>query len=57
MKMVQKITLEIGGMMCGMCENHVNDAIRNEFTVKKVISSHTKNRPLLLQRKILKKRN
>ena len=55
--MVQKITLEIDGMMCGMCENHVNDAIRNEFTVKKVTSSHTKNRSLLLQRKILKKRN
>ena len=25
-----KITLEIDGMMCGMCEAHVNDAIRRD---------------------------
>lgn len=39
---MEKITLQIEGMMCGMCENHVNDAIRNAFDVKKVTSSHTK---------------
>ncbi len=27
-------------MMCGMCEAHVNDAIRNNLKVKKVTSSH-----------------
>ena len=27
---VIKITLQIDGMMCGMCEAHVNDAIRRE---------------------------
>ena len=32
--------LEIEGMMCGMCESHVNDAIRNNFKVKEVKSSH-----------------
>ena len=32
--------LEIDGMMCGMCESHVNDAIRNNFSVKSVKSSH-----------------
>lgn len=37
-----KTTLKIKGMMCGMCEAHVNDAIRNEFNVKKVTSSHSK---------------
>ncbi len=26
-----KTTLKIDGMMCGMCESHVNDAIRNAF--------------------------
>lgn len=26
--------------MCGMCEAHVNDAIRNAIPVKKVSSSH-----------------
>ena len=35
-------TLKIDGMMCGMCEAHINDAIRREFAVKKVTSSHGK---------------
>ena len=29
-------------MMCGMCEAHVNEAIRGAFRVRKVTSSHTK---------------
>ena len=37
-----KITMKIDGMMCGMCESHINDAIRKSFSVKKVISSHSK---------------
>ena len=36
-----KTTLKIDGMMCGMCESHVNTAIRNNFKVKKVNSSHS----------------
>lgn len=39
-----RITLEIEGMACGMCEAHVNDAIRKAFTVKKVTSSHSKRK-------------
>ena len=39
-----KITLEIEGMMCGMCESHINDAIRRAFAVKKVSSSHSRGR-------------
>lgn len=39
---MQKITLEIDGMMCGMCESHMNDLIRQKFNVKKVSSSHSK---------------
>ena len=35
-----KTTLRIDGMMCSMCEAHINDAIRNNFDVKKVSSSH-----------------
>ena len=27
-------TLKINGMACGMCESHVNDAIRNAFAVE-----------------------
>lgn len=39
-----KTVVEVDGMMCGMCESHVNDAVRKAFTVKKVNSSHTKGR-------------
>ena len=31
-----EIILGVEGMRCGMCEAHVNDAIRNNFKVKKV---------------------
>lgn len=34
-----KQTLHIEGMMCGMCEAHINDALRRAFGVKKVVSS------------------
>ena len=37
-----KTTLTIDGMMCGMCESHVNDAVRAACAVKKVSSSHKK---------------
>lgn len=37
-----KTTLQIDGMMCAMCESHVNDAVRNACKVKKVTSSHKK---------------
>lgn len=37
-----KVTMKIDGMSCGMCEAHINDAIRKVFSVKKVTSSHRK---------------
>ena len=37
-----KTTLAIDGMMCAMCESHVNDAVRGAMRVKKVTSSHKK---------------
>ncbi len=40
--------VKIEGMMCGMCEAHINDAIRAAFPVKKVSSSHTKNETVIL---------
>ncbi len=43
-----KITLKIDGMMCGMCESHVNDAVRRAFPVKKVTSSHRKGETVIL---------
>lgn len=39
-----KITLEVEGMHCGMCETHVNDVVRRVEGVKKVKSSHAKGR-------------
>ncbi len=39
-----KITLEVEGMRCGMCETHVNDVVRRVDGVKKVKSSHAKGR-------------
>ena len=41
--MMWKYTIEVTGMMCGMCESHVNDAVRKAFPVKKVTSSRSKN--------------
>ena len=43
-----KITVGVDGMMCGMCENHINDAIRKVFSVKKVASSHSKGQTVIL---------
>ena len=37
-----KYTVQVSGMMCGMCESHVNDAVRRAFAVKKVASSRSK---------------
>lgn len=34
-----KTVLKIDGMMCGMCEAHMNEVIRENFKVKKVTSS------------------
>ena len=40
--------VKIEGMMCGMCEAHINDAIRAAFPVKKVSSSHGKGEAVIL---------
>ena len=39
---MEKITVKIDGMMCGMCESHMNDTFRQNFKVKMVSSSHAK---------------
>lgn len=46
-----KITVGIEGMACGMCETHINEAVRNAFRVKKVTSSHTKKQTVILAEK------
>jgi len=40
---MNKVTMKIDGMACGMCEAHVNDVIRKVVPqAKKVASSHAK---------------
>ncbi len=43
-----KITIGIEGMACGMCEAHINDAVRQNFSVKRVTSSHTKKQTIII---------
>lgn len=45
-----RITLKIDGMMCGMCETHINDEIRKNFAVIKVGSSHTKGETIIISK-------
>ena len=43
-----KTTIKVNGMMCGMCESHVNDTVRNKLKVKKVSSSHTNGETVII---------
>ena len=43
-----QITVSVEGMRCGMCEAHINDAVRGRFPVKKVSSSGKKGETVLL---------
>ena len=45
---MEKLTVSVDGMMCGMCEAHVNDAIRKNFKIRKVKSSHRKGQTVIL---------
>lgn len=47
-----KITMSIDGMSCGMCEAHVNDAVRKAANVKKVTSSHSKGQTVIIAENI-----
>lgn len=43
------VQVDIDGMMCGMCESHIADAIRKQFPdAKKVRASHTKGKASFL---------
>ena len=48
-----KYTVTVEGMQCGMCEAHVNDAVRKAFPVKKVNSSHIKGKTVILSENCL----
>lgn len=40
--------VDVDGMMCEMCESHINDSIRNAMKVKKVNSSYRNNKTEIL---------
>lgn len=41
-----KTVLKIDGMMCSMCESHMNDLIRNHCKVKKFLPLQKKEKLL-----------
>ena len=43
-----KTTIKIDGMACGMCEAHVNDALRKVIKAKKITSSHKKKEAVVV---------
>lgn len=45
---MKEITIKVEGMQCGMCESHVNDAVRKAANVKKVTSSHTAGKTVVV---------
>ena len=49
-KYMVKTTLAIDGMMCSMCESHLQDAIRANFDVKKVKASHQKGTIIIISK-------
>ena len=51
---MEKITVGVDGMMCGHCEAHVNDAVRNALKVKKVSSSHAKKETVIIAEEQIK---
>ncbi|MGN0710000.1 MAG: heavy-metal-associated domain-containing protein [Anaerovoracaceae bacterium] len=48
-----KTTMEVDGMACGMCEAHINDAVRKNFDVKKVKSSRRKKQTVIVSADVL----
>jgi copper chaperone CopZ len=55
-----RTVVKVDGMMCSMCEAHINDAVRKQFDVKKVKSNRRKKETVIesaepLDREKLKK--
>ena len=42
-----RTTVQVSGMVCGMCEAHVNDAVRSAFPVKKVSSTRARGETVI----------
>lgn len=50
-----KTVVSVEGMMCDMCEAHINERIRKNLHVKKVSSSHKKNQSVIISETSLTK--
>ncbi len=48
-------TIKIEGMMCPMCEKHVNETIKDGFCVKKVNSSHVSGETVIISKNSIDK--
>ena len=51
-KMIETI-VKVDGMMCGMCESHINDVVRKTAQVSKVSSSHTRGETVIVSEQAL----
>ena len=45
--------VKVDGMMCGLCESNIEDAIRSHFQVRKVSSSHSKGQTVIRSQEAL----
>ena len=45
--------MHVEGMMCPMCERHMNEAIEKAFDVKKVTSSHTEKKTEIIAKEAM----
>jgi copper chaperone CopZ len=43
-----KVYFNVDGMMCSMCEAHINDIVRKTTKVKKIKSNHKKNETIIV---------
>lgn len=43
-----KTEVKIDGMMCSMCEAHINDTLRSAVNLKRIKSSHKKGEAIII---------
>lgn len=52
-----KTVLSVDGLVCDMCDAHMNDAIRKALKVKKVTTSHAKGETVIITENELTRRD
>ena len=51
--MMYKITLNVEGMMCPMCEKHATDAVRKACSVSDVTASHKEKKVVITSKEAI----